>query len=107
MLGSIRQILAVPETLYFYTLLPAIVSGVVYLLRRRLNVSLPIVFVVAALTFGYALGEGNAGTAYRHRAQILPFFLVFAAIGQAVRRQARERRGLPVPRPVIATGRGL
>ncbi len=109
MLGSVRQILAVPETLFFYTLLPSIVAGAAYLLRHKLGISLSVIFVVAALTFGYALGEGNAGTAYRHRAQILPFLLIFAAIGQELRKQARERRAPPRPglHPIPVPGRGL
>jgi hypothetical protein len=38
--------------------------------------------ITAGLTLGYSLGEGNAGTAYRHRAQLVCFFLIFAAVGQ-------------------------
>jgi len=88
MVSSIRQVLAVPEMLFLYSLLPAMVAGLRYLLRQRYRISLGLVFVTAALTFGYALGEGNAGTAYRHRAQILPVLLVFAALGKSLRRRS-------------------
>jgi hypothetical protein len=102
MLGSLRQILAVPETLYFYSLLPALFRGMRHLLRYRLGDALMVVLVTAGLTFGYALGEGNAGTAYRHRAQLLSFYLVFAAVGIEVRREKRAAENLPQPVPRIA-----
>jgi len=81
MLGSIRQVLAVPETLFFYWLLLPLYRGVRHLIRHHLGSSLMALLITAGLTLGYALGEGNAGTAYRHRAQLLSFFLIFAAIG--------------------------
>ena len=89
MLGSVRQALAVPETLYFYWLIPWMVRGVRDLLRDHLHTSLLAVLITAGLTLGYALGEGNAGTAYRHRAQLLTFFLIFAASGIDARRRPR------------------
>jgi hypothetical protein len=93
MIGNIRQGLAMPETLFFYWLLPHVFRGGRYLLRHRFRQSLMAVLVTAGLTFGYALGEGNAGTAYRHRAQIVCFFLIFAAIGLDTRRKVVA--GLP------------
>jgi hypothetical protein len=95
MLGSIRQALAVPETLFFYWLLPWMFRGIRRLRRDHLATSLPAILLTAGLTFGYALGEGNAGTAYRHRAQILSFFLIFAATGL----DARYRSLAPVTEP--------
>jgi hypothetical protein len=92
MLGTIRQVLALPEMLFFYSLIPAMLRGFRYLLRERLGTSLMVVLLTAGLTFGYALGEGNAGTAYRHRAQVLSFYLVFAAVGVELR---RARRAIP------------
>ena len=86
MLGSVRQIMALPEMLLFYWLLPSIFVGIRYLLKHEFRRSLLAALITAGLTFGYALGEGNAGTAYRHRAQILCFFLAFAAVGVEVRR---------------------
>jgi hypothetical protein len=100
MLGSIRQILAVPETLFFYTLILPMLRGIRHLMRHRLGTSIMILLLTIGLTFGYALGEGNAGTAYRHRAQMLCFYLLFAATGIEVKRAARARAELPsaVPR---------
>lgn len=99
MLGSIRQILAVPETLFFYSLLSPMYRGVRHLIRHHLGSSLMALLITAGLTLGYALGEGNAGTAYRHRAQMLSFFLIFAAIGI----EEKKRRQASVPHaPVFA-----
>ena len=100
MLGSIRQILAVPEMLFFYSLIPAMIRGIRHLLRDHLGNALMVILVTAGLTIGYALGEGNAGTAYRHRAQLLSFYLIFAAVGIEARRASRVEATAPViPRP--------
>lgn len=99
MLGSIRQVLAVPETLFFYWLLPWVLRGIRDLVRDHLGSSLMVLLITAGLTLGYALGEGNAGTAYRHRAQILCFFLIFAAVG--LEKRPRRARG-PSLAPALA-----
>ena len=100
MLGSIRQILAVPEMLFFYSLIPSIVRGVRHLLRHHMGNALMVILVTGGLTVGYALGEGNAGTAYRHRAQLLSFYLIFAAVGIEARRASRIEVATPaIPRP--------
>lgn len=91
-LGSIRQILAVPETLFFYWMLVWVVRGVRHLLKHHLERSLMVVLITAGLMLGYALGEGNAGTAYRHRAQVLCFFIICAAVGL----ETRQRPGAQV-----------
>jgi hypothetical protein len=99
MLGTIRQVLALPEMLFFYSLIPAMLRGLRYLMRERLGASLMVVLLTAGLTFGYALGEGNAGTAYRHRAQVLSFYLVFAAVGVELR---KAKQAIPAPARPLA-----
>jgi hypothetical protein len=101
MLGSIRQVLAVPETLFFYWLIPWVIRGTRDLLRADLTKALLAVLITSGLTLGYSLGEGNAGTAYRHRAQILTFFLIFAAAGLD-RRYARRQVVQPPALPRVA-----
>jgi hypothetical protein len=93
---NIRQGITVPEILFFYTLIPSIVRGVRALLRQRASGSLMLILVSATITFGYALGQGNVGTIYRHRAQVLPFFLIFAAVGVELRRAQQRRVVAPV-----------
>jgi hypothetical protein len=101
MIGSIRQVLAVPETLFFYWLIPWVIRGARDLLKADLTRALLAVLITSGLTLGYSLGEGNAGTAYRHRAQILTFFLIFAAAGLD-RRYARRQVVHPPALPRVA-----
>ena len=92
---GMRQALTLPEMLFFYSLIPSILRGIRALLKERLSHALMALLITAGLTIGYALGEGNAGTAYRHRAQVIGFYLIFAAAGiEAKRRRvslARQR----------------
>ena len=90
-ISGVRQALAMPEMLFFYSLLPAIFHGARWLVRERLTQGLLLLLLAAGLTFGYALGEGNAGTAYRHRAQVLGFYLILGAAGVELRQRARGR----------------
>ena len=73
------------------------IRGIRGLLRDHLRTSLSAVLITAGLTLGYALGEGNAGTAYRHRAQLLTFFLIFAASGLDARYGSRATVTGPSP----------
>jgi hypothetical protein len=74
----------------FYALIPSMVRGVRELLRGRSPGGLMLLLITLSLTLGYALGEANAGAAYRHRSQVLVFLLIFAAAGYEARRAARE-----------------
>ena len=98
-ISNLRQAITLPEMLFFYSLIPSIVRGVGHLIRHRLTKSLMVLLITAGLTLGYALGEANAGTAYRHRAQILAFYLIFAAVGveARVRKKGIEMARAPSP----------
>ena len=106
-LGSIRQSLAIPETLFFYTLVPGIIAGILFLFRKRLSDSIGVLLVTMTVTFGYAIGQGNVGTLYRHKAQVTGFYYAFAAIGmeQRRRRTAAQYPGhmIPPSRPLPPT----
>ena len=80
-LAGLRQALTLPEMLFLYSLVPSIVRGIIRLARDHGPPALLVLLVSAGLTMGYALGQANTGTAYRHRAQVLPFFLIYAAVG--------------------------
>jgi len=94
---GIRQILTLPEMLFFYSLLPAMFRGIRRLIRERLSDALMVLLVTTGLTFAYALGSGNAGSAYRYRAQVLSFYLIFAAVGREVVRRQVGVKPLPLP----------
>lgn len=83
---SFLKILSLPEMLLVYSLTPAIVRGIRYTLRTRLRESIQVILLISFLTVSYALGSGNVGTLYRHRAQALSFYLMFAAVGLALRK---------------------
>lgn len=77
--SSWRQRIAIPETLLWYFLL----YGAIRVMARDLRVmagriALPATICVL-LTMAYGLVEGNEGTAYRHRAQVMILLFIFSA----------------------------
>ena len=92
---SFLKAFSLPEMLLIYGLIPAMLRGIRYVVAERFRECLQPLLLTALLTVSYALGEGNVGTLYRHRAQVLAFYLMFAAVGLVVRRPAVW----PVPAP--------
>jgi len=82
---STLKLLSLPEMLLIYGYTMAALRGFRYIVTHRLRECLQIVLLTGLLTTSYALGEGNVGTLYRHRAQVMVFFLMFAAVGIEVR----------------------
>lgn len=78
---SVLQQVTLPESLAWYVLVLCIFRGGWLALRHDPRAYTVLVSVLATVTFSYALIEGNVGTAYRHRAQVLPLFFVLAAVG--------------------------
>lgn len=87
---STLKLFSAPEMLVFYALTPAMVRGIAYVVRERLRDNLQVLMLTGLLTVSYALGEGNVGTLYRHRAQALGFLLCFAALGLELKRTRDE-----------------
>jgi hypothetical protein len=86
---TVLKSLSLPEMLIVYWLTPATLRGLLTSIRTRLRECLIILLMTAFLTIAYAVGEGNVGTLYRHRAQTVPFYLMFAAFGvELARRRA-------------------
>ena len=44
------------------------------------------------LTFAYSVFQGNVGTAYRQRAQLLVFYFIFVAVGFVLVKEKHEER---------------
>ncbi|HCX29928.1 MAG TPA: hypothetical protein DHU55_09210 [Blastocatellia bacterium] len=44
------------------------------------------------LTIAYSVFQGNVGTAYRQRAQLLVFYFIFVAVGFVLLQEKREER---------------
>lgn len=75
------QATAMGEALLWYPLFLPSILGFRISLRSRVTTALFPVSVLLVVVSSYALVEGNFGTAYRHRAQIMPLFFTFSGIG--------------------------
>jgi hypothetical protein len=78
---SVLQQVTLPESIAWYALVLCVFRGAWLALKHDPRAYTVLVAVLATVTFSYALVEGNVGTAYRHRAQVLPLFFVLAAVG--------------------------
>jgi hypothetical protein len=102
---SVRQLLTVPETLVWYSLMPAFARGLRFAIKQRFRACLPIFVFAGTLTAAYAVFQGNIGTAYRQRTQITMFFFIFMGVG-IVRKERQEKesqraRALPNTSPIL------
>jgi hypothetical protein len=82
---SLLKAISLPEMLFLYWLTPSILRGLRWTFRRRFQESSQMLLLTGLIAASYALSSGNVGTMYRHRAQALVFFLIFAALGMHIR----------------------
>lgn len=87
---SIKHVIIIPDVLAWWASLPFVFVGVLYSIKYQFRKTIPMLFLVLALSLSYALYQGNLGTLYRQRIQIQVFLLIFAAAGFVVRSEARE-----------------
>jgi hypothetical protein len=92
---SLLKAFSLPEMILIYALTPAAVRGIAYAARERLRDCFQVLMLTGLLTVSYALGEGNVGTLYRHRAQVLGFYLMFAALGKELSVRPRAAASEP------------
>lgn len=90
--GSLRQAIALPETILWWGMFPLMISGIVYTIRNRLREAFPILLFSLLLTLAYSIFQGNVGTAYRQRTQIQVFLFMFIAVGWILRKEAKENK---------------
>ncbi len=90
--GSLRQMITLPEMMVWWSCFPMLVLGLIFTLRHRLREIAPIVIFTTLLTISYSIVQGNVGTAYRQRAQLLIFYFLFVAVGFALFREKREEK---------------
>jgi hypothetical protein len=50
------------------------------------------------LTLAYSIFQGNVGTAYRQRSQVLVFYFIFVAVGAVLFKERREERAAQTAR---------
>ena len=91
-LASLRQSITVPEMLVWWASFPLLILGLWFTLKFRLRQALPILMFTAMLTFAYSIFQGNVGTAYRQRSQLLIFYFIFVAVGFVLVKERREDR---------------
>jgi hypothetical protein len=91
-LANLRQSITLPEMLVWWASFPLLVMGVWFTLKYRMRTAMPIIIFTMMLTLAYSIFQGNIGTAYRQRSQLLIFYFIFVAVGFVLVRERREER---------------
>src|SRR5205085_11239601 len=91
-LASLRQSITLPEMIVWWASIPMLVLGLWFTIKYRLRQTSPILIFSSMLTLAYSLFQGNIGTAYRQRSQLLIFYFIFVAVGIVLLREKREER---------------
>lgn len=88
--ATLRQSITLPEMFIWWAAFPLLVLGLWYALRHRLRQVAPIVIFTTMLTLAYSVFQGNVGTAYRQRSQLLVFYFIFVAVGAVLLKERAE-----------------
>jgi hypothetical protein len=91
-LASLRQSIALPEMIIWWMCFPLLILGSWYVIKHRLRDISPILLFTSMLTLAYSLFQGNVGTAYRQRSQLLVFYFIFVAVGAILLKERMEDR---------------
>jgi len=89
---SLRQSITLPEMVIWWASFPLLVLGLWFAVKYRLRMISPILIFTVMLTLAYSVFQGNVGTAYRQRAQLLVFYFIFVAVGFVLLKEKREER---------------
>jgi len=92
--GSLRALITLPEMIVWWCCIPLLVLGLWFTIKHRLRQVAPILIFMVLLTLTYSVLQGNVGTAYRQRAQLLIFYFVFVAVGYVLVKEKREDAAL-------------
>jgi Dolichyl-phosphate-mannose-protein mannosyltransferase len=90
--ATLRQTITLPEMVVWWMVFPLLVLGLWYTLKHRLRQVSPIIIFTTLLTLAYSLFQGNVGTAYRQRSQLLVFYFIFVAVGAIILKERAEDR---------------
>ncbi len=90
--ANLRQSITLPEMLVWWSLFPLLALGLWFTLKYRLRQALPILLFTTMLTLAYSVFQGNVGTAYRQRAQLLIFYFMFVAVGYVLLKERGEEQ---------------
>ena len=91
-LASLRQSIALPEMVIWWLAFPLLVLGFWYAIKHNLREVSPIIVFTTMLTLAYSLVQGNVGTAYRQRSQLLIFYFIFVAVGGVILKERSENK---------------
>lgn len=89
---SLRQSITLPEMVVWWASFPMLILGLWFAIKYRLRMISPILIFTVMLTLSYSVFQGNVGTAYRQRAQLLVFYFIFVAVGFVLLKEKREER---------------
>ena len=89
---SLRQMITLPEMIIWWASFPMMLLGAWFSVKYRLRVITPILIFTTMLSLAYSIFQGNVGTAYRQRAQLLVFYFIFAAVGYVLVLEKREEK---------------
>jgi hypothetical protein len=81
-----------PEMLVWWGSFPFLILGLWFTIKYRLRQALPILIFTSMLTLSYSIFQGNIGTAYRQRSQLMVFYFIFAAVGFAIMQEVRGEK---------------
>ncbi|MFC1623855.1 glycosyltransferase family 39 protein [Candidatus Omnitrophota bacterium] len=84
-IGSFAQIIAVPEMILFYILIPFTLRGIIFAYKKRFNQSILLLSIISGVMLFLAAVEGNAGTLFRHRAPVFCLLFIFTALGVSLK----------------------
>src|SRR5256714_12027380 len=87
---NLRQSITLPEMFLWWASFPLLALGIWFTIKTRLSQALPILIFTTMLTLAYSIFQGNVGTAYRQRSQILVFYFIFVAVGAVLVKERRE-----------------
>jgi len=90
--ATLRQTITLPEMIVWWMVFPLLVLGLWYSIKHRLRQVSPIIIFTTMLTLAYSLFQGNVGTAYRQRSQLLVFYFIFIAVGAIILKERAEDR---------------
>ena len=80
-IGSVRQLMALPEVVVFILLLPMLARGMYRAWKRYRWRAMPMFVFVGGLILVYGAATTNMGAMYRWRMQVMPLLVVFIACG--------------------------
>jgi hypothetical protein len=103
--GSLRMLLTAPEILFWWWLFFAgVLPGLRHAVRHRLMDIAPLLVLLLGFGLLYALMFGNVGLIFRQRAQLLPWLLIFAAVGLERRAMCRAPAQLRPRGEIVPAG---